>query len=175
MPSSSSSPSSHPDSVADDTSRDDAASRLVVDGCTHEGNQDWTAAVAAYQGAVDLQPQHSEVCYFAHNNLGYSLLQLGRFDEAATHCEAAIFVNPDRHNAHKNLGLARQGQGRWLEAAQSLIEAARRCPQDRRAWLHLQKLLENHPDLPNQSESLAAAITDVQGHYAAYGSPPRLN
>jgi len=175
MNSSPSSPSSHPNPVTDDTSRDEAAGRLVADGCAHEGNQDWTAAVAAYQGAVDLQPQHPEVRYFAHNNLGYSLLQLGRFDEAATHCEAAIFVNPDRHNAHKNLGLARQGQGRWLEAAHSLIEAARRCPQDRRAWLHLQKLLKNQPGLPNQSESLAAAIAEMQGHDAPNGSPPRLN
>ena len=158
-----------------ETSRDDRAGALVAEGCGHEGSQDWEAAVAAYQQAVELQPQHPLVRYFAHNNLGYSLLQLGRFDLAATHCEAAIFVDPQRHNAHKNLGLAREGQGRWLEAALSLIEAARRCPQDRRAWLHLQKLLTNHPELPGQSGALLSALAELQGRYAAAGAPPRLN
>lgn len=158
-----------------DPAREGRARRLVAEGCTCEGNLDWEAAIAAYQEAVDLEPQDPTVRYYAHNNLGYSLLQLGRFDEAEEHCEAAIHVNRGLHNALKNLGLAYQGQGRWLDAALSLAEAARLRPQDTRAWQHLQKLLAARPALLRQSVALVAAVVGVQAHYEAEGIAPRLN
>jgi tetratricopeptide (TPR) repeat protein len=168
-------PCANPAPAVHDPSPDIRARRLVAEGCGHEGNQDWEAAIAAYQAAVDLEPQDPVVRYFACNNLGFSLIQLGRFDEAEEHCEAAIFTDPDRHNAHKNLGLARQGQGRWLDAALSLAEAARLQPQDTRAWLHLQKLFAARPDLVGQSPALGQAIAGVRAHYEADGWLPRLN
>lgn len=51
------------------------------------------------------------------------------------------------HNAHKNLGLALEGQGRWLEAAEAYQQAVIAWPADRRAYDHLQRLLNEHPSL----------------------------
>ena len=113
--------------------------------------------------------------YFGNNNLGYSLIQLGRFDEAEDYCLAAIEVNGHRHNAHKNLGLARAGQGRWLDAALSLTEAARLCPEDPRAWLHLQKLLAERPALLDQSAQLRGSFAELMAWYESSGSIPRYN
>ncbi len=154
---------------------DHRAKAMVSEGCGHEQAQDWEAAIGCYQEAVLADPQDLRVRYFAHNNLGYSLIQVHRFDEAEEHCEAAIAINPAQYNAHKNLGLAREGQGRWLEAAFSLVEAAELCPQNSRAWLHLQKLLEHKPDLPGQFPDLALAVARVQAICEKRGVLPRLN
>jgi Flp pilus assembly protein TadD len=120
-------------------------------------------------------PEDPAVKYFGNNNLGYSLIQLGRFDEAEDYCLAAIEVNGHRHNAHKNLGLARAGQGRWLDAALSLTEAARLCPEDPRAWLHLQKLLAERPALLDQSAQLRGSFAELMAWYESSGSIPRYN
>lgn len=133
---------------------DDRARALVILGSVHEREGDWQAAVDCYAEAVAAAPQDPRVAYFAHNNLGYSLAQQGRFDEAALHCLDAIDVNPHQHNAHKNLGLARQGQGRWLDAALCFVTATRICPADPRARHLLDGLLASRPELAVGSEHL---------------------
>jgi tetratricopeptide (TPR) repeat protein len=161
--------------VATDPDPDRRAKDMVAQGCGHEQALDWQAAIGCYREAVLADAQDPRVRYFAHNNLGYSLIQLHCFDEAAEHCEAAIDINPEQYNAHKNLGLAHEGRGRWLEAALSLVQAAWLCPQNTRAWLHLQKLLEHKPELPGQSPELALAVAEVQAIYEKKGVLPRLN
>jgi tetratricopeptide (TPR) repeat protein len=144
-------------------------------GCEQEHVQDWEGAVASYGNALAEDPQDPVVCYFANNNLGYSLNQLGRFDEAEGYCEAAVAINPVQYNAHKNLGLAREGQGRWLDAAYSLAEAARLCPQNARAWLHLRQLLTFKPGLLAQAPDLAGDVAALETVYRASGAVPQLN
>jgi len=53
----------------------------------------------------------------------------------------------ERHNAHKNLGLNLQGQGRYLEAAHCLLRVAQTAPQDLRALAHLEDLLAQHEEI----------------------------
>jgi tetratricopeptide (TPR) repeat protein len=60
-------------------------------------------------------------------------------------CLEAMAIDPGRHNAHKNLGIALEGLGRYAEAAQSYGMAARLCPQDRRAHDLLEKLKRARP------------------------------
>lgn len=147
----------------------------LAKGCEQERNLDWDGAIASYNQALSADSVDPLIRYFANNNLGYSLLQLGRFDEAEEYCEAAIRINPERHNAHKNIGLAREGQGRWLDAALSLTEAVRLYPRDTRAWLHLQKLLTNKPGLLAQSPDLAMAVASLEAGYHSAGGVPQLN
>jgi tetratricopeptide (TPR) repeat protein len=129
----------------------------------------------SYNHALATDPDDPLVRYFANNNLGYSLLQLGRFDEAEEYCEAAILINPEQYNAHKNLGLAREGQGRWMDAALSLAEAVRLCPQNTRAWLHLQQLLGLKPGLMAESPDLALIVATLEAGYRSAGCVPKLN
>jgi len=58
-----------------------------------------------------------------HNKRGDYLNLLGRRADANVHTRAAIALDPARHNAHKNLGLALAGQGRLGEAVRCLLEA----------------------------------------------------
>ena len=85
---------------------------------------------------------------------------LGRHADAEVHTRAAIALDPERHNAHKNLGLALAGQGRFEEAARSLLEADRRCPPDTRARGHLTTLLAEHPEILAGDPSLATACRE---------------
>ena len=133
---------------------DDAARAHLTLGCVHEHDADWTAAIESYRQVLANEQQDVMLLYFGNNNLGFCLIQLGRFDEAEDYCRTAIEIDEERHNAHKNLGLALLGQGRRLDAALSLLEAANLQPMDPRAARHLEQLLGAHPMLLQQSVTL---------------------
>ena len=101
-------------------------------------------------------PAAGEVGYLLHNNRGYCLNKLGRHAEAEVHCRTALALDAARYNAHKNLGLALAGQGRFVEAARCLLEADRRSPGDGRARRHLADLLAAHPEILVDDLDLAA-------------------
>lgn len=122
-------------------------------------------AARYYTLAFPLGPGCDDTWYFLNNNLGYCLNILGRHEEAEGHCRAAIAINPQRHNAHKNLGLSLLGQGEYPEAASCLITATNMCPTDTRAFHHLENLiaqdrnlLRKCPDLGNQIEGCMEII-----------------
>lgn len=79
--------------------------------------------------------------------MGYCLNKLGRHSEAEEYCRAAIEINPNRYNAHKNRGLSLQHQSRHAEAARSFILATKLCPEDGRALEHLRDLISAHPEI----------------------------
>ena len=141
-------------SVALESDNEAAALACLNEGCRAEKARDWAAALVCYQRLLYLQPQAPPLRYFGHNNLAYVLIQLGRFDEAEHYCLAAIDIEDARHNAHKNLGLALLGQGRWLDGAMSLLDATELAPMDPRAWQHLKQLLAARPGLLLESEVL---------------------
>jgi tetratricopeptide (TPR) repeat protein len=113
-----------------------------------------------YARGLALQAAAVDVAYFLHNNRGYCLNILGRHADAEVHTRAAIAIDPERHNAHKNLGLALAGQGRFGEAARCFLEADRRCPPDIRARGHLTELLAENPELLAGDPSLATACCE---------------
>jgi|GEM_PF-837739 len=131
-----------------------------------EQRDSYAEAEAAYARGLAILPAAGEVGYFLHNNRGYCLNKLGRHAEAEAHCRAAIALDPTRHNAHKNLGLALAGQGRFVEAAHCLLEANRRCPADGRARRHLADLLAAHPEVLVEDLDLA---TECRAHGLGVG------
>jgi len=140
---------------------DERARAYLMLGSAYEREGNWAAAIECYGDILAVGPADWRVRYLGNNNLGYSLIQLGRFDEAEGYCLAAIAIDPERHNAHKNLGLVRQGQERWLEAALCFAAAHRRCPEDSRAWHLLEGLLARWPELVSRSEQLRSELADL--------------
>jgi tetratricopeptide (TPR) repeat protein len=136
----------------------DARARcFLMMGRLFEKTRDFPAAVAAYSRAFVLPTREDDTWYFLNNNLGYSLNQIGRHDEAEAYCRAAIAIDPERHNAHKNLGLSLQGQGRYLEAARCLLTAVQARPDDFRALDHLEDLLAQHEEIGRDHPELLEA------------------
>lgn len=120
----------------------------------------YAEAEATYGQGLAIRPATGSTGYFLHNNRGYCLNRLGRHAEAEAQCRAAIEIDPTRHNAHKNLGLALAGQGRYLEAARCLLEADRRCPGDGRARRHLAELLAENPEVLEADPALVAVCRE---------------
>lgn len=116
-------------------------------GQTAEKAGDYELAVRFYREAVGMEPCSPFTWYFIHNNLGYSLNRLGRFVDGERICRNAIAISPEPPNAHKNLGLALAGQGRYREAAESFIAATQAEAADPRSLRHLEALLAEHPEL----------------------------
>jgi len=116
-------------------------------GANMEGLENYKAAISFYSQAFSLEPEDTLTWYLINNNLGYCLNQYGRFAEAEGYCRSAIKIDPVRHNAYKNLGVALAGQGQYAEAARNFIKATRAEARDARALKHLEQLLIEHPEI----------------------------
>ena len=116
-------------------------------GQTAETAKDYALAERFYREALSMEPMRTEVWYFIHNNLGYSLIQLGRHADAERCCRSAIDIDPARGNAHKNLGLALEGQGRFEDAARAYVAATQANAADARAYRRLEELVGERPEL----------------------------
>lgn len=131
------------------------AGLFLKQGLEAEKKGDFEAAVAAYRKARELVPVRKEIWYFIHNNLGYSLNQLGKFSEGEKYCGEAVQINPQLSNAHKNLGLALAGQRQYAAAAKSYVQAIEATPEDTRSLVLLLKLLQAHPKLKPEFQAEA--------------------
>jgi tetratricopeptide (TPR) repeat protein len=123
------------------------AACVLAMGQTMEQVQDYESAIGYYREALALEPVRTPTWFFLHNNLGFSLNTLGKYEEGEVYCRRAIEIDPTRPNGHKNLGMALAGQGNFREAAQCFVTATRVDASDRRSFDLLTKLLAEHPEL----------------------------
>jgi len=119
-----------------------------------------------YGEGAQLEPAHEDIAYWLFNNRGFALNQVGSYDVAEADCRRAIEINPLRHNAWKNLGVALEGRGLWPEAARAYLTAARANFHDGRALVLLEHMLGEHaavvrsvdPDFDRKLAELKRAI-----------------
>jgi tetratricopeptide (TPR) repeat protein len=118
----------------------------------------YSQAAAVYRELIRLEPVEHKVWYYAHNNLGYCLNQLREFAGAEIYCRTALRIDAELPNAHKNLGLSLQGQGRLTEAARAFIAGTLAYPGDKRSLTHLRSLVHEHPEIRDDIPTLDADI-----------------
>ena len=123
------------------------ASCVLAMGQTMEQISDYEAAIRYYKEALSLEPIQTSTWYFINNNLGFCLNTLGHFAEGETYCRKALEIDSTRHNAYKNLGIARKGLGNYADAAQCFVSATQANASDPRASQLLEELLIEHPEL----------------------------
>ena len=119
---------------------------------------DHAGASVFYQEGLALPRAPTDTRYLLHNNLGYCRNAAHRHAEAEGHCRAAIAIDPQRHNAHKNLGVALEGQGRCAEAVAAYVRAVHCNPHDPRALQHLERMVTAHPALADAVTGLASTL-----------------
>ncbi len=99
--------------------------------------------------------------YVAHNNLGYSLPEKERLDEAMAQYQKALQINPNFAMAHNNLGNA-------LLQTSNVDEAI----------AHLQKAVQINPDYPSFHNNLGNALlqmSNVDQAIAQYQTALQIN
>jgi len=94
-------------------------------GLASDSNPDtWPEAAEAYQRALDLAPDWLE----ARINLGATLYQLGRMDEAEAHFRSALQQEAQNSTLHFNLGCVLDELGRFEDAIIHLKRAVDLAP-----------------------------------------------
>jgi tetratricopeptide (TPR) repeat protein len=126
---------------------EDKANCVFTMGQAMEQARDYAGAVRYYKEAEALEPTHTFTWYFINNNLGFCLNTLGKFAEGEVYCRRALVSDPQRPNAHKNLGIALAGLGQLHDAARCFVQATQANAADPRAFRLLDDLLQKHPEL----------------------------
>lgn len=147
-------------SLADNA--EDKAHCYLSMGQIMERNDDNENAIKFYKQAFSLEPMSNNTWYLINNNLSYCLNQLGRYDEATSYCMAAIKINPERHNAYKNLGINFEGKGEYPIAAKCFFKAVMVNAADPRSLAHLENLIEQHSELLTQIPELSAKLEECR-------------
>lgn len=134
------------------------AKSLLMLGQTSERSGNFEKAIDYYKSAYALEPADQSIWYLINNNLGYCLNQFGCYEEAESYCRDAVKIQPERHNAYKNLGISLAGQRRYEEGAVNLLESAKFNPNDPRAIIHLKELIREHPELINENPDFSQQV-----------------
>jgi tetratricopeptide (TPR) repeat protein len=146
---------------------DEKANCLLFLGVIHVGRDDYKAAIRTYRKAFSLKPgKDREVWYLLHGNMGTCLNHVKRHAEALEHCRAAVAISRKRPDAHKNMGIALEGLGRYAEAAKSYVALCKASPGDEEGRRLLENLFASHPEELRKVRGLARQI-EALGEAAA--------
>ncbi len=104
-------------------------------GCWRDSYSLWTHTLS-----------YTEQNYVAHSNLGIALFVDGRTDEAISHFEQALRIEPRQAEIHNNLAAAYAEKGRYMEASmvayRALTLAEKQCDSATREAIRVR--LENY-------------------------------
>lgn len=116
---------------------------------------DLDGAVRAYEMALELNPE-----FFAWNNLGLSLIQLERDEEAMSALERGLAIEPNDPDLHENLAQALFNLNFFEESLKHQLFVVRHSPQLVRGWSDLADIYlnTNQHDLAESAVKSAIAI-----------------
>ena len=123
-------------------------------------------AISHYEQALLIKPDYAE----AHNNLGNTLLELGRVPEAVGHFEQALRVAPNSARVHYNMAGALIRQGRRSEAIAHWEQAVRIKPDYAEAHNNLAAALMQTGRLPEAVEHFKQALRISPDYAEAYNN-----
>jgi tetratricopeptide (TPR) repeat protein len=129
---------------------EDEARCFLVMGQLAERQGECDEAVQYYAAGLALGPTAKNVVYLLHNNMGYCLSRRGEHAQAERHCQMAVALEPQKHNAWNNLGVSLEGQEDFLGAAWAYLEARKADASDERSNALMRGLLTRHPELKGE-------------------------
>ncbi len=139
-----------------------SAWELGAEGGNCEQVGDYQGAAWFYEAALGFETKDPKLSFYRLNNLGFCLNYLRRFAEAEVQLLAAIELQPKLYNAHKNLGVTLEHQGKTEEAAQSYMRAINFSGAEARSVKHLLRLIARNPVLSGIPEVIAYLDSLVQ-------------
>ena len=125
----------------------------------------WKDSVSLFTHAVDVTTDN----WLARNNLGFSLVQQGRNNEAITHFSEALRIKPNYWEGHVNLGNTLALAGKFEEAIDHFYDALDLKPDDPEAHKNLGIVLaiKGHLDeaVIHLNEALRLTPEDPEVHF----------
>jgi len=82
--------------------------------------QVWHSSETLWKHVISVFPHTVPI---AHNNLGLDYSRQGRLDEALSHYQKAVMIDPGYVEAHSNLGILYHSQGKFNEALSCYAQA----------------------------------------------------
>lgn len=128
----------------------------------------WKNSIALFEHTLKV----TEKNHLAHNALGISL-DSSRLEEAVEHYLAALRIEPDYIEAHNNLGIALEIQGRPDEAIGHFQEALRAKPDDLKLHFNLGNIFLKKGQMDQAVQHYTKALfikTDFAGSYNNLGN-----
>ena len=120
-----------------------------------------SAAISAYQKAIDIQPDFAE----AYNNLGNALKEYGKLDEAVESFKKALSLKYDYAEAYSNMSLALTDQGQFEAAIESCKSALLIKPNFAEAYDNMGIALKKQGKLEKALKAYNNAVT-IKPDYA---------
>jgi len=146
--------------TADNNIAQDLLGRAFADQQQHD------QAVIHYGAALQIQPSDPKTW----NNMGLSLLAMGRLDEAIHACQEALRLNPNFEDARNNLAVALNQAGRSDEAIKQFSEALRLDPGNPGTHYNLGNLYMNTGSLDEALAQYSEALRLNPGFAEAHSS-----
>ncbi|MCP4345678.1 MAG: tetratricopeptide repeat protein [Desulfobacterales bacterium] len=115
-----------------------AAILSVLMACTWIQIRYWSDSITLFEHAIDVTADNA----VAHTNLGVTLQEQGRIEEAVYHLSEVLRINPRYAKGHNNLGTALEGMGKTAEAARHYSKALESDPNLVKAHNNMGSLLE---------------------------------
>jgi tetratricopeptide (TPR) repeat protein len=143
---------------------------VIVLGClaiaTNLQLHHWRNSLALFQHAVDV----TENNYVAHNNLGELLAGGGRLEEAASHFNKALEINPQFDQALHNWGMMLVQQHKPQEAIEQFSRAVEANPNFLEAYNKLGAALAETGRLDEAAAALSRALEINPRHPSAHAN-----
>ena len=131
----------------------------------------YDAAIEHYRTAVRLRPEYLFVFNLANAlaDAASARHDTNEFGEAVQSYRQALQLNPDSSEAHHNLGLTWQAQGRHVEALAEFEEAVRLDPNRADTWTQLGFLYASQNKMPESERPFRELIRLQPNNANAYG------
>ncbi|MCP4107715.1 MAG: tetratricopeptide repeat protein [Desulfobacteraceae bacterium] len=127
-----------------------AAVLSALMACTWIQTRYWSDSITLFEHAIDVTADNA----VAHTNLGVTLQEQGRMEEAVYHLSEVLRIKPRYAKGHNNLGTALESMGKTAEAAR-----------------HYSKALELNPNLVKAHNNMGSflekqgSISEAIRHY----------
>ncbi len=119
--------------------------------------KDYEGAIAAYQKAIELNPNYT----FAYNSLGSVLNDMGRHKKAIAAYQKAIELNPNYTFAYNNLGIVLTEIGRNEEAIAEYKKVIKLNPKDADAYNNLGIVLN---EIGGNKKSISKFLAELKSN-----------
>jgi tetratricopeptide (TPR) repeat protein len=150
----------------DHQTADRRASLAFEQGNIFYADQNYEAAIASYDQALQIKPDYHEAWY----NRGSSLAKLGQYETAIASFDQALQIKQDDHNAWSSRGISLAKLGQYETAIASFDQVLQIKPDYHEAWYNRGNSLDDLGQYETAIASFDQALQIKQDYHEAWSN-----